>query len=71
MQKKGLVGGAAGGTAASSNISNSELVFVIETCQNCKEHHWNTRHDEAKYLDFFNRGMCGPKNEENAKVRKQ
>jgi hypothetical protein len=30
---------------------------VIETCQNCKEHHWNTRHDEAKYLDFFNRGM--------------
>jgi hypothetical protein len=36
--------------------SGSELVFVIETCQNCKGHHWNTRHDEAKYLDFFNRG---------------
>ncbi len=35
---------------------SSELVFVVETCQNCKEHHWNTRHDESKYLDFFNRG---------------
>ena len=44
MQKKAAVSDA------------SELVFVVETCQNCKEHHWNTRHDEAKYLDFFNRG---------------
>ena len=34
----------------------NEQVFVVETCQNCKEHHWNTRHDESKYLDFFNRG---------------
>ncbi len=54
MQKKGLIGG--GGPAGSTNFSDSELVFVVETCQNCKEHHWNTRHDEAKYLDFFNRG---------------
>ena len=69
MQKKGLIGG--GGPAGSANFSDSELVFVVETCQNCKEHHWNTRHDEAKYLDFFNRGMCGPKNVEGAKVRKQ
>ena len=69
MQKKGLVGGAAGGTAAlTSNISNSELVFVVETCQNCKEHHWNTRHDEAKYLDFFNRGMHLSLNRKEAKV---
>jgi selT/selW/selH-like putative selenoprotein len=28
---------------------------VIETCQNCKSHGWNTRHDENKYLDYFNR----------------
>ena len=34
----------------------SELVFIIETCQNCKQHGWNTRHDEQKYLEFFNKG---------------
>jgi len=33
----------------------SELVFIIETCQNCKQHGWNTRHDEQKYLEFFNK----------------
>jgi hypothetical protein len=57
MQKK--VGGlASGATSPARNVklSSNELVFVVETCQNCKEHHWNTRHDEAKYLDFFNRG---------------
>jgi len=32
-----------------------ELVFVIETCQNCRDHGWNTRHDENKYLEFFNK----------------
>jgi hypothetical protein len=36
--------------------TDSELVFVIETCQNCKSHTWNTRHDEAKYLEYFNKG---------------
>ena len=35
-----------------------ELVFVIETCQNCRDHGWNTRHDEQKYLDFFNKRKC-------------
>jgi len=35
--------------------ADSELVFVIETCQNCKSHTWNTRHDESKYLEYFNR----------------
>ena len=35
---------------------DSELIFVIESCQNCKQHGWNTRHDEQKYLDFFNKG---------------
>ena len=28
---------------------------MIESCENCKNHQWNTRHDEAKYMDFFNR----------------
>jgi hypothetical protein len=32
---------------------NSETVFVVECCQNCKEHAWNTRHDEAKYQEYF------------------
>ncbi len=57
MQKK--VGALASGVtspARNVKLSSNELVFVVETCQNCKEHHWNTRHDEAKYLDFFNRG---------------
>jgi hypothetical protein len=26
--------------------------FYIEHCQDCKNHGWNTRHDEAKYLKF-------------------
>ena len=32
---------------------NKDIIFVIETCQNCSTHHWNTRHDEAMYQDFF------------------
>ena len=58
MQKK-LGGPASGGNMSPGRnvkLSSNELVFVVETCQNCKEHHWNTRHDESKYLDFFNRG---------------
>ena len=27
----------------------SKKVFVIEHCENCKMHGWNTRHDENKY----------------------
>jgi hypothetical protein len=38
------------------DTTGNELVFVIETCQNCKSHVWNTRHDENKYLEYFNRG---------------
>lgn len=33
----------------------SDIVFVVEMCRNCAEHGWNTRHDEAKYQDFFKR----------------
>lgn len=39
-----------------TSAAGNELVFVIETCQNCKSHVWNTRHDENKYLEYFNRG---------------
>ena len=31
---------------------DKKLVFVIEHCQNCSSHQWNTRHDEAKYTGF-------------------
>ena len=34
-------------------MNANEIYFVVESCQNCKEHHWNTRHDEAKYVEFF------------------
>lgn len=27
----------------------NENTFVIEHCERCKTHNWNTRHDEAKY----------------------
>ena len=42
--------------------NNDQPVFVIETCQNCKSHHWNTRHDENKYLEYFNKGETNPNN---------
>jgi len=35
---------------------DNERVFVIETCENCKQHQWNTRHDESKYQEFFDKG---------------
>lgn len=36
-------------------MDNSEYVFVVECCQNCNEHRWNTRHNEEKYQEFFKR----------------
>ena len=30
-------------------MQKQEGVFVIEVCENCKGHKWNTHHDEAKY----------------------
>ena len=42
--------------------ANADLIFIVETCQNCKEHHWNTRHDEAKYDEFYNKGKYFEKN---------
>lgn len=30
-----------------------QIVFVVECCQNCKDCCWHTRHDEAKYQEFF------------------
>ena len=35
-----------------SNEAN-EIVFVIECCEDCKNHGWNTRHDENKYKEYF------------------
>ena len=36
--------------------NDEQPIFVIEVCQNCKDHYWNTRHDQAKYQEYFNRG---------------
>jgi len=35
--------------------NDREIVFVIEVCENCSSHGWNTRHNEAKYQEFFTR----------------
>ena len=32
---------------------NSDLIFVVESCQNCSTHQYYTRHDETKYQTFF------------------
>ena len=29
-----------------------ENTFVIEVCENCRTHNWNTRHDENKYRSY-------------------
>jgi hypothetical protein len=29
-----------------------ENTFVIEVCENCRSHNWNTRHDENKYKNY-------------------
>ena len=29
-----------------------EKTFVVEHCENCKTHSWNTRHDEPKYKKY-------------------
>ena len=28
-------------------------MFVVEACQNCSQHGWNTRHNEAKYRNLY------------------
>ena len=34
-------------------MPDDEIVIVFEVCIHCSAHSWNTRHDEAKYLSFF------------------
>lgn len=31
---------------------SKENTFVIEVCENCRAHNWNTRHDENKYKNY-------------------
>ena len=33
-------------------MDRQENTFVIEACENCKSHNWNTRHDENKYKNY-------------------
>ena len=32
-------------------MSANKLIFVIEHCENCQLHQWNTRHDPKKYQE--------------------
>ena len=32
---------------------SSDPIFIIEVCQNCAQHQWNTRHNEEKYNNYF------------------
>ena len=32
---------------------SSNPIFIIECCENCKQHQWNTRHNEEKYKHYF------------------
>ena len=34
--------------------NSDDNTFVIEVCENCRTHNWNTRHDEAKYQRYAN-----------------
>ena len=34
-------------------MSDQGVTFVFEVCAQCQTHQWNTRHDEAKYAQFF------------------
>ena len=29
------------------------MSIIIEHCINCKNHQWNTRHNEARYKDLY------------------
>lgn len=31
---------------------NLDNVFILEVCENCRTHNWNTRHDEARYKSY-------------------
>ena len=35
-----------------------ENTFVIEVCENCRAHNWNTRHDENKYKSYAVESKC-------------
>ena len=34
-------------------MDNLDNVIVVECCENCRQHNWNTRHDPNKYEEFF------------------
>ena len=29
------------------------ILILVEYCKNCHLHSWNSRHDEIKYIDFY------------------
>ena len=33
-------------------MESEKKIFVIEHCENCPAHAWNTRHDEKQYKNY-------------------
>jgi|JI9StandDraft_1071089.scaffolds.fasta_scaffold83677_1 hypothetical protein len=40
-------------------MSDNSYTIVIECCENCRSHQWNTRHDPEKYDQYFLNSKCG------------
>ena len=40
-----------------------ENTFIIEVCENCRTHNWNTRHDENKYKNYALESKCAQRGE--------
>ncbi len=39
---------------------DQDKFFIIEVCENCRTHNWNTRHDEAKYKQYADESTFFP-----------
>ena len=40
-------------------MEEDKVYVVVECCQNCSQHDWNTRHNEAKYKSFYEKSKRG------------
>ena len=42
----------------SGGDDENEIIFVIEACQKSGQAEYHTRINEAKYIEYFNKGKC-------------
>ena len=40
---------------AEAELDYGKPIFMIERCENCSQHAWNTRHNEKKYISYANK----------------